>query len=231
MTEKNVALVELDGVWKEYQLGQTCLAVLKNASLTVERGSFLAILGQSGSGKSTLLHIIGVLDTPTRGKVFFEGKDTSRLSDDELAAIRGKKVGFVFQQFNLLPQLTALENVMIPAVFQGMRESERSERAKKILSSVGLKDRMAHKPAELSGGEQQRVAIARALINDPVLIVADEPTGNTDSKTGKMIMDILADLHKKENRTVIVVTHETDYASYADKVLRIKDGELIDGVL
>lgn len=228
MSTKNATLVELNEVWKEYKLGAMELAVLRGVSLMIERGSFTAILGQSGSGKSTLLNIIGMLDVPTKGSVFFEGKDTSRISEDNLASIRGKRVGFVFQQFNLLPQLNALENAMIPAVFQGMPENRRIERAQNLLSSVGLKDRMLHRPSELSGGEQQRVAIARALINDPALIVADEPTGNTDSKTGKMIMDMLADLNKTEKRTIIMVTHQTEYTTYADRVVRIRDGELVD---
>lgn len=219
-------LIKLEGVWKEYQLGKITLTILRDVNLTVERGSFLVILGQSGSGKSTLLHIIGALDVPTKGKVFFEGRDLSQLLDDELADIRSKKVGFVFQQFNLLHNLTALENVMMPGVFLGVSPQERQELAKRSLISVGLAERMDHRPSELSGGEQQRVAIARALINDPALIVADEPTGNIDSKTGKVIMDILSYLNKKEGKTVIVVTHETSLASYADKVINIKDGQI-----
>lgn len=218
--------IKLEGVWKEYLLGEVKLTVLKNINLSVKEGSFLSILGQSGSGKSTLLHIIGALDVPTRGKVFFGEKDLSALSDDELAEIRGKKIGFVFQQFNLLSSLTALENVMLPSVFQGMEERERVELAEKALAEVGLAKRANHRPGELSGGEQQRVAIARALINDPEVIVADEPTGNTDSKTGAHIMEILSELNKKHGKTVILVTHEESFASYADKIVRIKDGEI-----
>lgn len=220
-------LIKLEGVWKEYQLGKIKLTVLRDVNLVIEQGSFLAILGQSGSGKSTLLNIIGQLDTPTKGKVFFEGKDTSQLSDDQLADIRSKKVGFVFQQFNLLHSLTALENVMMPGVFGALSEREREASAQKALQSLGLAERINHRPSELSGGEQQRVAIARALINNPALIVADEPTGNIDSETGKVIMDILSDLNKKEGKTVIVVTHETTLASYADKIINIKDGQIV----
>jgi len=225
--EDKVPLIRLENVWKEYQLGKIRLTILRDVNLVVERGSFLAILGQSGSGKSTLLHIIGQLDTPTKGKVFFENTDTSDLSDDQLADIRSKKVGFVFQQFNLLPALTALENVMIPAVFAGKSQEERQDTARKCLEAVGLSQRLNHKSSELSGGEQQRVAIARALINTPDIIVADEPTGNIDSKTGHMIMDILSALNKKESKTIIVVTHEMGLASYADKVINIKDGQII----
>ena len=220
-------LIKLEGVWKEYRLDKIGLAVLRDINLEIEQGSFLAILGQSGSGKSTLLHIIGALDASTRGKVFFEGRELSKLSDDQLADIRSKKVGFVFQQFNLLPALTALENVMLPAVFRGIAAKERQQIAQKALTSLGLAERMNHRPSELSGGEQQRVAIARALINEPDIIVADEPTGNIDSKTGKVIMDILADLNKKQGKTVIVVTHETSLASYAGKIINIKDGQII----
>lgn len=220
-------LIQLDEVWKEYQLGKVRLTVLEDVNLVIERGSFLAILGQSGSGKSTLLNIIGQLDKPSEGRVFFEDRDISKLSDDELADIRSNKIGFVFQQFNLLHNLTALENVMMPAVFKGFPLAERQERAQKALQAVGLAERVNHKPSELSGGEQQRVAIARALINDPEVIVADEPTGNIDSKTGKIIMDILADLNKKEGKTIIVVTHESSLASYADKTINIKDGKIL----
>ncbi len=219
--------IKLEGIWKEYQLGKVRLTILRDINLVAEQGSFLAILGQSGSGKSTLLHIIGALDSPTRGKVFFEGVELSQLTDDQRADIRSKKVGFIFQQFNLLSALTALENVAMPAVFQGISQSERTASARKSLEAVGLGHRLNHKPSELSGGEQQRVAIARALINNPAVIVADEPTGNIDSKTGKIIMDILSDLHRKQGKTIIVVTHETSLASSAGKIINIKDGQII----
>ena len=222
-----VPLIKLENVWKIYQLGKIKLTVLREISLEIIPGIFVTIMGPSGSGKSTLLHIIGCLDTPTRGKVFWKGQDISGFSEDELAQIRGQKIGFVFQQFNLLPNLNALENVMLPMVFQGIPEEKRKERAKDLLSSMGLAERIFHRPSELSGGEQQRVAIARALANEPELIVADEPTGNIDSKTGKQVMEILTNLHKNEKKTIIVVTHDPHIASYSKKIINIKDGQII----
>ena len=221
------SLIKLENVWKIYQLGKINLAVLKKINLEIVQNSFVVILGPSGSGKSTLLHLIGCLDLPTKGKIFFEGRDISLFSEDELAEIRGKKIGFVFQQFNLLPHLTALENVIIPMIFQGKSEKERKTKAEFLLESLGLKERISHRPAELSGGEQQRIAIARALANDPEIIVADEPTGNLDSTTGKKIMEILIDLHKKEKKTIVVVTHDSTIANYTNEVINIKDGEII----
>src|SRR4030042_2136823 len=176
-------LIKLENVWKIYQLGKLELAILKNITLDISRGDFVVILGPSGSGKSTLLNLLGCLDLPTKGQVFLAGRDIAKMSENELAQIRGKKIGFIFQQFNLLPNLTALENVMIPMIFQGKSESERQKRAKFLLSSLGLGERILHRPSELSGGEQQRIAIARALSNDPEIVVADEPTGNLDSST------------------------------------------------
>jgi len=220
-------LIKLENVWKIYQLGKIELTVLKGINLEITPGAFMVILGPSGSGKSTLLHIIGLLDVPTKGKVFWKGRNTLQFSSDELAKIRGKNIGFVFQQFNLLPHLNALENVTMPMIFQGVSEEERKERAKFLLSLVGLKERIFHKPSELSGGEQQRVAIARALANNPDIIVADEPTGNLDSSTGKEIMKVLTNLHRGENKTIIVVTHDPHIASYSEKVVRIQDGQLI----
>lgn len=221
------SLIKLEDIWKIYQLGEVELTVLKGVDLEIAPGSFVVILGPSGSGKSTLLHIIGLLDAPTRGKVLLENKDVSWFSEDKLAQIRGQKIGFIFQQFNLLPNLNALENIMIPMVFQGIPENKRKERAEFLLSSVGLKKRIFHRPAELSGGEQQRVAIARALANDPEIVVADEPTGNLDSSTGKQIMEILISLHKKEQKTMVVVTHDPHIAEYSKQILNIKDGQLI----
>ncbi len=203
------------------------LHVLNDINLSVFRGERIVICGPSGSGKSTMLNIVGCLDLPTRGKVFLDGQDISKMSEDELAQVRGKKIGFVFQQFNLLQNLSALENVTIPMIFQGKSEKERIERAEFLLASLGLKDRMNHKPMELSGGEQQRIAIARSLSNDPEIVVADEPTGNLDSTTGKKIMDILIDLHKNEKKTIIVVTHDPTIANYSSQVVHIKDGQLI----
>jgi len=224
-------LIKLENVWKIYQLGKVELEILKGINLEIALGNFVVILGPSGSGKSTLLHIIGLLDTPTKGKVFLEDQDTSRFSEDELAQIRGKKIGFVFQQFNLLANLTTLENVMIPMVFQGVPENERKEKAEFLLSSVGLKERILHRPFELSGGEQQRIAIARALSNNPEVIIADEPTGNLDSTTGQKIMETLINLHEKEQKTVIVVTHDPAIADYSEQIVNIKDGQLVSNHL
>ena len=220
-------IIKLENIWKTYLLGEVKLTVLKNVSLAIKRGSFTAIMGPSGSGKSTLLHLIGALDTPSKGNIYIDGQDVSRLSEDNLAQIRGKKIGFVFQQFNLLPNLTALENVMLPMIFQGFPERQRIERAKELLVSLGLEARINHRPNELSGGERQRIAIARSLANNPEVIVADEPTGNLDSATGKKIMEVFIDLHKKEKKTVIVVTHDPNIAGYTEETINIKDGEII----
>ncbi|HDZ54367.1 MAG TPA: ABC transporter ATP-binding protein [Candidatus Nealsonbacteria bacterium] len=220
-------LIKLENVWKIYQLGKVELTVLRGISLEIAPGSFVSILGPSGSGKSTLLNMIGVLDIPTKGKVFLAGQDISQLSEDELAQIRGKKVGFIFQQFNLLPNLSALENVMMPMLFQGVSQEKRKERAEFLLESVGLKERLEHRPSELSGGEQQRIAIARSLANDPEIVIADEPTGNLDSKTGEKVMEVLVNLHIKEGKTIIVVTHDPNIADYSEKVISIKDGQIV----
>jgi len=225
------SLIKLENVWKVYQLGTVELPVLKGINLEIFPGNFVVILGPSGSGKSTLLHIIGLLDTPTIGKVFLKDEDTSKLSEDELAQIRGKEIGFIFQQFNLLSNLTALENVMMPMIFQGITEKERRERAEFLLESVGLKERMLHRPFELSGGEQQRIAIARSLSNNPEVIVADEPTGNLDSTTGQKIMETLINLHEKEQKTMIVVTHDPSIADYSEQIINIKDGRLVSNNL
>jgi putative ABC transport system ATP-binding protein len=229
MTEKS--LIKLENVWKIYQLGKIELEILKGINLEIAPGNFVVILGPSGSGKSTLLHIIGLLDTPNKGKVFFRDQDISKLSEDELAQIRGRKIGFIFQQFNLLQNLTALENVMIPMIFQGISEKERINRAKFLLESVGLKERITHRPFELSGGEQQRIAIARSLANNPEVIVADEPTGNLDSSTGQKIMETLINLHEKEQKTMIVVTHDPTIADYSEQIINIKDGMLVSNHL
>jgi len=220
-------LIKLENVWKIYQLGKVELTVLKEMNLEINRGSFVSIIGPSGSGKSTLLNIIGCLDIPTKGKIFLDGQDIQKLSEDELAKIRGKKIGFVFQQFNLLPNLTAIENVVLPMVFQKIPEEKRFGRAKKLLEMVGLGERIFHKPAELSGGEQQRVAIARALANNPEMLITDEPTGNLDSKSGEMIMEILKELYQKGERTIIVVTHDPQIASFSKEVVHIKDGQIV----
>jgi len=189
-------LIKLDNIWKVYKLGEMDLAVLKGVNLEILPGDFATIMGPSGSGKSTLMYMLGLLDTPSQGKVFLQNNDTSNLSQDQLAEIRGKKIGFIFQQFNLLQNLTALENVMLPMIFQGVSEQERKKKAAELLESVNLKERMGHRPSEMSGGEQQRIAIARSLVNDPEILIADEPTGNLDSTNGKMVMEILAKLHR-----------------------------------
>jgi len=220
-------IIKIEDAWKTYKLGNVDLTVLKGVSLAIKQGSFVAIMGPSGSGKSTLLHIIGALDLPSKGKAYISGRDISKMSEDELSKIRGQKIGFVFQQFNLLHNLTAMENVTLPMVFQGVNEKERKERAEKLLVSLGLEKRLNHKPNELSGGERQRIAIARALANDPDIIVADEPTGNLDSTTGKKIMDILVDLHKNEKKTIIVVTHDPNIADYTEQTVNIKDGVIV----
>ncbi len=221
------AIVKLENISKIYCLGSVELQAIKGISLEINRGSFVTIMGASGSGKSTLLNMIGCLDSPTKGKVFLKGKDVSLLSEDQLSQLRGKTIGFIFQEFNLLPNLSSLDNVALPMIFQGTSEIKRKERAKNLLCMVGLKNRIFHQPAELSGGERQRVAIARAFANDPELVIADEPTGNLDSVTGKKVMEILTDFHKKEGKTIVVVTHDSNIAGYTEEVFTIKDGEML----
>ena len=220
-------VIKLENVWKIYQLGKVELVALKGISLEVAPGAFVIIMGSSGSGKSTLLNMVGALDSPTRGKVFLKGKDISLLTEDQLSQLRGKTIGFVFQEFNLLPNLTAIENVMLPMIFQGTPLEKRKEKAKELLISLGLEDRISHQPAELSGGERQRVAIARAFANAPEMVIADEPTGNLDSITGKKIMEVLVDFHQKQGKTVVVVTHDPHIAEYSEEIVNIKDGEII----
>ncbi|UCD20831.1 MAG: ABC transporter ATP-binding protein [archaeon] len=215
--------IQLDKVCKTYGKGHTAVQAVKNAILTVKEGDFLAVVGPSGSGKSTLMNLIGALDVPECGRILLEGLDISHMTESELAQTRGKTIGFVFQQFNLIQTLSAKENVMLPMLFQGYSAGERSDRAELVLKQVGLGHRMHHKPGELSGGEQQRVAIARALANDPKIILADEPTGNLDSKTGKDILKLLQDLNKK-GKTIIIITHDQSIAKKAKKIVHIKDG-------
>ena len=219
------SVISLKNVWKTYVLRSETVNALRGITLDIAQGSFVSILGPSGSGKSTIMGIIGCLDRPSEGKVFLNGCDTYKLSDDELSVMRGKILGFVFQKFNLVGTLTALNNVALPMAFQGVKLSARLERAKELLSFVGLEKRVNHKPAELSGGEQQRVAIARALANDPEVILADEPTGNLDSNTGKLIMELFKKLNK-QGKTVIFVTHDSSLTKYSDKIVRIKDGKV-----
>lgn len=217
------SILHLENILKSYFLGKQELPVLKGISMDILRNEYVALMGPSGSGKSTLMNILGCLDSPTGGKYVLNGKDVSRMQDDELAAVRNKEIGFVFQQFNLLPRLTAAENVALPLVYSGVSKKERIERAHAVLTKVRLEDRMHHKPNELSGGQCQRVAIARALINDPSIILADEPTGNLDSKTSHEIMEILGKIHNDGN-TVVLVTHEEDISNFAHRVIRLKDG-------
>ena len=220
-------VIKLENVWKVYKMDQVEVPALKGINLDVYDGEFLAILGKSGSGKSTGLNMIGCLDLPTKGKIYLDGKDISTLDEDELAKIRGQKIGFIFQTFNLISSLNALDNVMLPMTFQEVEKSARIEKAQHALEIVGLKERTLHRPAELSGGERQRVAIARALVNNPEIILADEPTGNLDSKTGNEIINILADLHKKYKRTVIMITHDKSLASYAERIVELADGMIV----
>ena len=219
-------IIELKEVWKTFQIGDVEIQALRGLNFHVKNKEFVAVQGPSGAGKSTCFSLIGCLDFPTKGHVYLEGKDITKLSEDNLAKIRGKKIGFVFQSFNLVPTLTALENVMLPALFQETNKDYMKEEAKHLLDIVNLSHRINHKPAQLSGGEKQRVAIARALINNPEVILADEPTGNLDSKTGEIIMKILKDLNEKHNRTIVMVTHEKDIAAHAQRTVFIKDGRV-----
>ncbi len=218
-------IIHLEAIRKSYYLGKQELPVLKGITLDVYKNEYVALMGPSGSGKSTLMNILGCLDSPTGGTYILNGKDVSRMHDDDLAAVRNKEIGFVFQQFNLLPRLTAAENVALPLIYSGVSKKERIERAEAVLTKVKLDDRMQHKPNELSGGQCQRVAIARALINNPAIILADEPTGNLDSVTSHEIMDILGKIHADGN-TVILVTHEEDISQFARRIIRLKDGSV-----
>ncbi len=220
-------IIKLEDVWKTYQLGKTEVHALRGLSLEITPGAFVAIMGSSGSGKSTLLNMIGCLDFPTKGKVYLKGKDISKMTESQLSQFRGKILGFVFQEFNLLSNLNAMQNVMLPMIFQKMPMDGREERAGKILEIVGLKNRMLHQPSELSGGERQRVALARAFANDPEVIIADEPTGNLDSVTGRMIMESLTNFHREQGKTMVVVTHDPKIANYAEEIVNIEDGQII----
>jgi putative ABC transport system ATP-binding protein len=224
------SVIELQNVDKVYRMDEVEVSALKNISLKVRENEFIAVKGPSGSGKSTLLHIIGCLDRPTRGKVILDGVNVSGLNDTELARLRGRKIGFVFQFFNLYPTLTALENIELPMVIAEENKRKRRERALELLKAIGIEKRADHLPSQLSGGERQRVAIARALANDPPLILADEPTGNLDSKSGREILTILKNLQEKENKTVVMVTHEEHIAKYAERIVYLKDGEIVKEV-
>jgi putative ABC transport system ATP-binding protein len=217
--------IKTDNLVKTYQMGAELVHALRGVDLEIRRGEYVAIMGPSGSGKSTLMNLIGCLDTPTSGKYWLAGRLVSDLDDDELAFIRNKEIGFVFQTFNLLPRATALHNVELPLIYNGTPAEERIERSKKALEMVDLLDRMTHKPNELSGGQRQRVAIARALVNNPSIVLADEPTGNLDSQTGEEIMGVFERLHRQGN-TIILVTHENDIAQHAHRIIYIKDGKI-----
>ncbi len=218
-----MSLISLINIKREFKIGTELIRALRGVNLEVEKNEYLALMGPSGSGKSTLMNILGCLDTPTSGSYILNGTDVSGMEDDDLAGIRNKEIGFVFQTFNLLPRYTALENVALPLIYAGLSKSERLARAELSLKNVGLADRMKHKPNELSGGQRQRVAIARALVNNPSIILADEPTGNLDTKTSHDIMQLFKDIHAGGN-TVIIVTHEEDIARFAGRIVRLRDG-------
>jgi putative ABC transport system ATP-binding protein len=224
-----MALIETHDLWKTYVMGAEEIHALRGVSLEIERGDYVAIMGPSGSGKSTLMNLIGCLDTPSRGQYVLNGKEVSTMDDDELARVRNEEIGFVFQTFNLLPRASALHNVELPLVYAGIGAKDRQERAREALAKVDLLPRMHHKPNELSGGQRQRVAIARALVNNPSILLADEPTGNLDSKTGVEIMGLFARLHETGN-TIVLVTHEADIAACAHRVIHIRDGQVEDDV-
>jgi putative ABC transport system ATP-binding protein len=224
---KDRAIIKLVNVWKTYHMGDTEVHALRGVNLTINKGEFVAIMGPSGSGKSTLMNQVGCLDIPSKGEVYLDGQDIAHLSESNLAQIRGRKIGFIFQKFNLIPTLSAKENVALPMIFQNIGQGKRNERATSLLTLVSLQDRMDHLPGELSGGQQQRVAIARSLANEPEVILADEPTGNLDSKTGGTVMDFLRDLHKNKGTTIIMVTHDEDVAKNADRIEYLKDGMIV----
>ncbi len=223
-------VIRLTNIDKNYRVGTQVVRALRSVNLRIMKGEYVAIMGASGSGKSTLMNVIGCLDTPTKGKYELSGYDISNMSDDELAEVRNSEIGFIFQTFNLLPRSSALDNVMLPLVYAGTKKVKRLELAEKMMDSVGLADRVTHKPNELSGGQRQRVAIARALINSPSILLADEPTGNLDSVTSEEIMQLFAEIHRQGN-TLIVVTHEEDIARHAFRIIRLKDGQVESDII
>jgi putative ABC transport system ATP-binding protein len=223
-------IITLENIIKDYYIGKIVVTALRSISLSINKNEYVAIMGPSGSGKSTLMNLLGCLDTPTDGRYMLNGKDVSKMDDNQLADIRNNEIGFVFQTFNLLPRYNALENVMLPLIYAGVPKSERIKRANEVLENVGLSDRIAHKPNELSGGQRQRVALARALINKPSIILADEPTGNLDSKTSLDIMNLFDEIHKLGN-TIIIVTHEDFIAKHAERIIKLMDGEIESDVI
>lgn len=220
-------LISFKNVWKTYQMGEVQVNALKNVSAKLGKGEFVAIIGPSGSGKSTMMNLVGCLDVPSQGKIFLKGKDISQLQESDLAALRGRTIGFVFQQYNLIPGMTALENVLLPLEIQEIDDNIAEKKAKQLLDLVGLSDKLQNKPSQLSGGQQQRVSIARALACDPEIILADEPTGALDSITGQEVISILYRLWKEKNKTVVMVTHDLHLAGYASRHIQLKDGEMI----
>ncbi len=226
----NDTIIHLDKVVKNYMIGTIVVRALQSISLEIKRNEYVAIMGPSGSGKSTLMNLLGCLDTATSGRYILNGTDVSKMQDNELAEIRNSEIGFVFQTFNLLPRYTALENVMLPLIYAGQNKAQRIERAKKVIEDVALSDRSHHKPNELSGGQRQRVAVARAMVNNPSIILADEPTGNLDSKTSIDIMNLFGEIHRRGN-TMILVTHEEEIARHAHRIIRLKDGFIDSDVI
>jgi len=226
----NDTIIHLENVVKNYMIGTIVVKALQSISLEIKRNEYVAIMGPSGSGKSTLMNLLGCLDTATSGRYILNGTDVSKMQDNQLAEIRNSEIGFVFQTFNLLPRYTALENVMLPLIYAGQNKTQRLERAKKVIEDVSLSDRSHHKPNELSGGQRQRVAVARAMVNDPSIILADEPTGNLDSKTSIDIMNLFGEIHRRGN-TMIVVTHEEEIARHAQRIIRLKDGFIDSDVI
>ena len=220
-------ILKLDSIWKIYKMGEVEVNALRGVSLIVNQGDFVAITGASGSGKSTMMNLVGCLDLPTKGSIALDGKDIAEMCESDLAQIRGKKIGFIFQQFHLIPTLSALENVMLPLEFQDIPTDEARKKAIEILNKVGLGDRMGHLPSQLSGGQQQRVAIARSLANNPDVVLADEPTGNLDSVAGANVIGLLENLWKKERKTIIMVTHDLKLASHAKRIVQLKDGQIV----
>ena len=226
MNQKQV-LIQMDNIWKIYKMGEVEVPALRGVSVNINKGDFVAIIGASGSGKSTMMNLIGCLDTPSKGKIFLKNQDIATLSESNLATLRGKTIGFIFQQYNLIPSITAFENVMLPMEFQEMSEVDAVQRAREILGIVGLMDKAHHLPTQLSGGQQQRVSIARSLATNPEVILADEPTGALDSVTGKQIMVMLTNLWKEQGKTIIMVTHDLNLARYAKTIIQLKDGQII----